>query len=116
MAATVFAYLVTFAIVFFPINTLFIGLVGGILGRGVGMSLGVFMGALLLWNLIGVAWTKIEGGVPPIAVLIGAIGLLFLSVNDDLTKIAKDNIAAEQWAIILFGGWLIYQSDVIRWI
>tara|TARA_R110002153_G_scaffold53163_1_gene148424 strand:+ start:59 stop:409 length:351 start_codon:yes stop_codon:yes gene_type:complete len=116
MSVTIFAYLVTFIIVFFPINTLFIGLVGGILGRGVGMSLGVFMGALLLWNLIGVAWTKIEGGVAPIAVLIGAIGLLFLSVNDDLTKIAKNNIAAEQWAIIVFGGWLMYQSDVIRWI
>lgn len=116
MWVTIFAYLVTFIIVFFPINTLFIGLVGGILGRGVGMSMGALLGALLLWNLIGIAWAKIEGGVPPVAVLIGAIGLLFLSVNDDLTKIAKDNIAAEQWAIILFGSWLIYQSGAIRWI
>ncbi len=116
MWVTIFAYLLTFIIVFFPINTLFIACVGGILGRGVGMSMGAFIGALLLWILIGVAWTKIEGGVPPTTVLFGAIGLLFLSVKSDLTKIARDNIAAEQWAIIVFGGWLMYQSDVIRWI
>ena len=116
MWITISAYLVTFIVVFFPINSLFIGLVGGVLGRGVGVLMGALIGALLLWNLIGIAWAKIEGGVPPVAVLIGAIVLLFLSVNDGLTNIARDIIAAEQWAIILYGGWLIYQSDVIRWI
>jgi hypothetical protein len=50
--------------------------------------------SFLVWMLIGLVW--IEGGEPPIAVLVGAIGLLFLSVNEDLTNNAKDSITVEQ--------------------
>ena len=86
------------------------------MGRVVGIPLGALLASCLLWLLIGVVWTKVEGGVPPVAVLAGSIGLLFLSLNNDLTEIAKGNITAEQWAITLFGSWSMYESDVIRWI
>jgi hypothetical protein len=115
MLNTVIAYTLTLAAVFFPINVLFIGLIGGLLGRVLGRLAGALMACLLLWQLIAVTWVKFEGGVPPVAVLVAAIGLLFYSVNDELTELAKDNIAAEQWAIIIFGVWLMYSSDVIRW-
>ena len=115
MSKTVVAYILTLVVVFFPINTIFMVAVGGFLSRLCGRLVGVLMAYLLLWQLIAMIWVKFEGSVPPIAVSAASIGLLFYATNDGLTEIAKENIAAEQWAIIIFGVWLMYGSDTIRW-
>ena len=112
---TVLAYILTFLAVFLPINSSLIGLIGGIAGRLMGFHMGALFASFIIWNVISFLWLTFEGGYVPITVLLGSIAILFISINDGLTKIAKDIIAAEQWAIIIFGCWLMYNSEVIRW-
>ncbi len=117
MWITIAAYALTLMAVFFAINSLFLSFVGGILVRFITKNhmMGNLLAAFILWNIISFIWVSFEGGVPPVLVLVSAIGILFMSDNDELTDIASLMIAAEQLAIIILGGILMYNSESIRW-
>lgn len=112
---------VAYAITFFAVilvNPAFIGIVGGLLARGIGLLGGIFIAGLIWWNIISKTWEKFEGGVTPIAALVGALFFLFIHAaisNKELTSLSKWNMAGEAWAIIVFGGYLMFSSSSIRW-
>lgn len=107
MITTIICYLVIIALTFLGITS--IPLVLG------GLGIGALLVAFFVWISISYLWLVVEGEVMPVAAYAGAFLILFVQQWNNLTDIAKRNVAAEQWGILIVACWQMYQANQIRW-
>lgn len=116
--ATVVAYVSTMVAVFFSITVLPQALIGGLAARAVGPLIGGLLGSVLAWLLVDFLWVWLEGAHVPIAALGAALAYIFLHgaiSKDELTGQSHWLMAAEAWAIVLVGIYLMVFPAEIRW-
>lgn len=114
-------YALTFAAVLFSITSLPSMLFGGILVRvfQVPLLVGMFTGYILSWSLVNWLWKTGEGGSIPLLALFGALGIIFVHgriSRKTLTSESNTTMAAEVWAIIIVGGYLVAMAEPVRWV
>lgn len=109
---TIAAYVITILITYFGLTGLLVG-IGGMFGGMIG-ALGV---SCLVWLLVNILWTSLEGATIPVAALFVAfISLFFLPDYKNLNQGARNNVSAEQWGIILISIYIMLNSSPIRWV
>lgn len=116
--ATVVAYASTMVAVFFGITALPQTIIGGLASRVVGPLVGGLLGSILAWLLVDLLWVWLEGAHVPIAALGAALAYIFLHgtiSKQELTEQSRWLMAAEAWAIVLVGIYLIVFPTEIRW-
>ena len=116
--ATVVAYVLTMLAVFFAITALPQAFIGGLASRAVGRLAGGLLGSILAWLLVDLLWVWLEGAHIPIAALGAALAYIFLHgaiSKEELTGPSHWLMAAEAWAIVLVGIYLIIFPADIRW-
>ena len=115
----VIAYIIIVLLVFFAITSFPQVLTGGLIGRITNILIGALVGSITTWLLIDLLWLKIMGNHIPILALGLSIITLFIHGyfdGESLTKISHQMMAAEAWAIILVGIYIIIISNNIQWI
>ena len=88
------------------------------MARMTGLLVGALIGSIVSWVIIDLLWLWFAGGHIPIAALSGAIIFIILHgliSKNELTKASQITMAAEAWAIILVGIYLVFIPDVVRW-
>ena len=116
--ATIVAYVLTLVAVFFSITTLPQVIIGGFAGRAVGPLAGGLLGSIVAWFLVDFLWTWLEGAHIPIAALGAALAFIFVHgviSKEELTEQSQWMMAAEAWAIVLVGIFLLLVPAEIRW-
>jgi hypothetical protein len=116
--ATIVAYCLTFLAVYFALTIIPMMLVGAVLGRIIGPMLSAFIGFIISWSIVNVLWVLFEGSNVPIAALLMALAFIFIHgwiTKDELTTQSQWMKAAEAWAIIGIGVYLVVVLPEIRW-
>jgi hypothetical protein len=115
---TIVAYVVTLALAALAVTAIPVALVGGVLGRGLGLRVGGLFAGILTWTGVNFLWHWLEGGSVPMAALAGSlVGLAIQEsmISRELNPHAKVLLAAEMWAIVLVGLGLAVLATPVRW-
>lgn len=116
---TIAFYLGTLFLVLIGLTSAPQSLISGLSTRAFGMSflqIGALLGGLLTWIIINFLWVKIEGG--PIPLLLIGLTLIIMGIiltRKSLNMLARKNLIAEMWSIIIIGIYIVFQFDYIRW-
>lgn len=117
---TIAAYIITLLLVFFTITTFLQSILSGLLMRffKMPMKMSSFFGALGTWISINLLWMLILNTSIPIVILL--ISMIYLFVHyavseQELNNLAKINMVAEFWGILLLGIFIIIYFSPIRW-
>ena len=116
--ATVVAYVLTMLAVYRAITAIPQAFIGGLASGLGGRFAGGLLGSILAWLLVDLLWVWLEGAHVPIAALGAALAYIFLHgaiSKDDLTGQSHWLMAAEAWATVLVGIYLMVFPAEIRW-
>ena len=115
---TIAAYVLTLLAVFFSLTGLPALISGGLVGRAFGPLISGLMGYIVAWMLVDLLWIWLEGAQIPIAALAGAFVFILIHgaiSKDELTEHSRWMMAAEAWALVVVGIYLVIVPAEIRW-
>ncbi len=116
---TIIAYFVVFALVAVGLTQLPNLIVPIFFAKLLGMpQFGQYAGALISWTVISALWQQFIGSSLPIAVMLGAVAVIYYHLSVELQKlnpVAKTGMFTEIFAIGTVGIWRTWEAGSIHW-